>query len=116
MASESSDDQPITRQSLAAMHGPVVVEFGAAWCGICRGFAPQMQQALEKFPTVRHIKVEDGKGKPLGRFFGVTVWPTFIFLRDGQMQQQLVRPSRPDVERALERIARSDVSQTSTQA
>lgn len=107
MDSESTEDQPVTRQSLAAMSGAVVIEFGASWCSICRGFAPQMQQALAQYPGVRHVKVEDGKGRPLGRFFGVTLWPTFLFQRDGQVSQQLVRPSRQDVERALARIAQA---------
>ena len=39
-----------------------------------------------------HIKVEDGSGRPLGRAFRVKLWPTLIFLRDGQEVARLVRP------------------------
>jgi thioredoxin len=42
---------------------------------------------------MRHIKVEDGSGRPLGRSFGVKLWPTFIFLRDGQEVGRLTRPA-----------------------
>jgi thioredoxin 1 len=33
---------------------------------------------------VRHVKVEDGSGRRLGRSFGVKLWPTLVFLRDGR--------------------------------
>lgn len=91
----------VTRETLAALSGPVMVEFGANWCGHCQALAPQLRQLLSRFPDVQHIKIEDGKGQPLGRSFRVTLWPTLVFQRDGVVQQQLVRPSREQVERAL---------------
>jgi thioredoxin 1 len=41
---------------------------------------------------VRHIKVEDGPGRVLGRSYGVTLWPTLVFLQDGREIGRLVRP------------------------
>jgi thioredoxin 1 len=41
---------------------------------------------------VRHISVEDGKGKRLGRTFGVKLWPTLVLLRDGREVARIVRP------------------------
>ena len=41
-----------------------------------------------------HLKVEDGKGRPLGRSFGVTLWPTVIVLEDGHERARVVRPTR----------------------
>jgi thioredoxin 1 len=60
---------------------------------------------LEPYPQVRHVKVEDGKGKPLGRSFRVKLWPTLIFLRDGRAVQQSVRPEAAEVRQGLEAIA-----------
>jgi thioredoxin 1 len=54
---------------------------------------PQVAALLDEFPEVRHIKIEDGKGKPLGRSFRVKLWPNFVFLRDGRVIRQLARPS-----------------------
>jgi thioredoxin 1 len=62
---------------------------------------------LPSFPKVRHINVEDGKGKPLGRSFRVKLWPTFVFLRDGQVVEQLVRPGPAQIRQALEALASS---------
>jgi thioredoxin 1 len=103
-----TSDETHTRESLARLPGPVVVEFGAAWCPICRAFAPQFAALLQEHPEVRHIKVEDGKGKPLGRSFRVTLWPTFVFQRDGIVREQLVRPSREAARAALENLVASE--------
>ena len=80
------------RADVDAMEGPVVVEFGTSWCGICRAAQPAIERALASHPAVRHLKVEDGPGRPLGRSFRVKLWPTLVFLRDGKEVERLVRP------------------------
>jgi thioredoxin 1 len=97
-------EQAPSREELEQMPGPVLLEFGATWCGICSGFAPQLERLMKDFPGVRHIKVEDGKGKPLGRSFLVKLWPTLVFLRDGQVIQQVSRPSRDQAQEGLQAI------------
>lgn len=96
-----------TRAEVDAMTGPALLEFGAAWCGHCRNLAPHLAKALEAHPKVRHIKVEDGPGRPLGRSFRVTLWPTLVFLRDGQVVQQVARPSIKEVNAGLASIDES---------
>ena len=54
---------------------------------------------------MRHIKVEDGPGRPLGRSFRVKIWPNLVFLRDGEVVQQLARPAVEEVRAGLEAIA-----------
>lgn len=98
-------DDAVTRDSLSQMPGLVVVEFGSEWCGICRAFAPRFQELLQSFPAIQYLKIEDGKGKPLGRSFGVTLWPTLILQRDGKVHGKLVRPNHDETLRALESLA-----------
>lgn len=81
-----------TRAEIDASHGPLLLEFGAPWCGWCQGAQPLIAQALAAHPEVWHLKIEDGKGRPLGRAFKVKLWPTLVFLRDGQETTRLVRP------------------------
>ena len=72
------------------------MEFGADWCGYCQGARPLVAEAMAEFPGVRHVKVADGKGKPLGRSFAVKLWPTLIVLRDGKEVARVVRPTDAD--------------------
>jgi thioredoxin 1 len=60
---------------------------------------------LGQYPQVRYINVEDGKGKPLGRSFRVKLWPTLVFLRDGQVVARAVRPDVAEVRAGLDAIA-----------
>ena len=99
-----SDDEP-TREAIDHSTGPVLLEFGAKWCGHCRAIAPQVAAVLKKYPEVRHIQVEDGPGQPLGRSFGVKLWPTFVFLQDGREVARAVRPGVGEVRKGLDAIA-----------
>lgn len=80
--------------------GALLLEFGTGWCGHCRRAQPLIEAALAGDEAVRHLKIEDGPGRPLGRSFGVKLWPTLVFLRDGQELARLVRPqeARPIAE------------------
>ena len=81
------------RTEIDALSAPTVLEFGTPWCGHCQAAQPLLQTAFADFPAVHHIKIEDGKGRPLGRSFKVKLWPTLIFLDGGQEVARLVRPS-----------------------
>jgi thioredoxin 1 len=94
-----------TRSAIDAATDAMVIEFGTPWCGYCQAAQPLIQAAFSAHPDVQHLKVEDGKGRPLGRSFKVKLWPTLIFLKDGVEQERLVRPTHQDlIERALARI------------
>ena len=75
--------------------GPAVLEFGTNWCGYCRAAEPLVERAFDAHPHVRHVRVEDGPGRVLGRAFRVKLWPTLVFLLDGQEVARVVRPGDP---------------------
>jgi len=85
-----------TRDEIDALLGAVVVNFGTNWCGFCRAAQPLITLAFDGHPAVRHIKVEDGQGRRLGRSFAVKLWPTLVFLRDGKEIARVVRPNNAD--------------------
>lgn len=99
------EETTLTREEVDAMQGPVAIEFGATWCGICQGFKPQAESAFAPYSHIRHIRVEDGPGKRLGRSFRVKLWPTFVFMLDGQVVQTSVRPTEREVSEGLAAIA-----------
>ncbi|MFT4628534.1 MAG: thioredoxin 1 [Myxococcota bacterium] len=84
-------EQP-TPDDIRALIGPTVLDFGTDWCGVCRAAEAAIRTGL-RAAGVPHIKVEDGRGRVLGRFFRVKLWPTLIFLHDGVEVSRLVRPT-----------------------
>jgi thioredoxin 1 len=80
------------RAKIDMLDGPTLIEFGAPWCGHCQAVQVPLASALADRPRVRHLKIEDGKGRALGRSFRVTLWPTLVFLRNGRETARLVRP------------------------
>ena len=90
------------RSAVDAMPGTVMLDFGANWCGYCRAAEPLIDEALAGSQGVRHLKVEDGPGRPLGRSFRVKLWPTLILLKNGQELARVVRPlNEQAIEQAL---------------
>src|SRR6185503_1221884 len=90
-----------SREEIDRGTGLVLLEFGTDWCPICKALAPHVSRLLEQHPEVRHVKVEDGPGRKLGRSFGVKFWPNLVLLRDGAVVRQLARPTRDELREAF---------------
>ena len=87
------------------LNGPSLLEFGVDWCPHCQVAQGPLSAALAASPGTRHIKVEDGPGRRLGRNYRVKLWPTLVFLLDGKEVARLVRPTDlAEIEAALRQI------------
>jgi thioredoxin 1 len=95
------ESQAPSREEIDGSRGPLLLEFGTPWCGHCRALAPRVAALLDRHPQVRHVKVEDGPGRSLGRSFEVRLWPNLVFLRDGQVVRQLARPGHEQLDEAF---------------
>lgn len=88
---DAEDPEPSV-DAVRAMPGEVLLEFGAAWCPHCQRAQGPLREALGERPGMVHLKIEDGRGRPLGRAFRVKLWPTLVRLVDGEEVARVVRP------------------------
>jgi thioredoxin 1 len=94
-----------TRQEIDAMEGATVLDFGANDCGYCQAARPLIDAALRGHTQLTHLKIEDGKGRKLGRTSRVKMSPTLIFMRNGEVLARVVRPTEAiDLEEPLARL------------
>ena len=92
------------RADIERWPGVSVLEFGTNWCGFCSAAQSVIRAGLGTESALKHVKVEDGPGRRLGRSFQIKLWPTLVFLRDGREVARVVRPAHADeVKAALAR-------------
>lgn len=84
--------QSPTREAVDVLPGLTLLEFGTGWCGHCQAAQPAIAEWLRQHALLRHLKIEDGPGRVLGRSFRVKLWPTLILLREGRELARVVRP------------------------
>ena len=94
-----------TREDVDAMRGAVLLEFGINECPHCQLAQPLIADALKRHPQVRHLRIEDGKGRRLGRSFAVKLWPALIFMKDGQEVARVIRATtQPEVDAGFSKL------------
>lgn len=79
-------------ESVQAMPGLVLLDFGTDWCGHCTAARAAVEAWMQDHPDVEHLRIEDGRGRALGRAFRVKLWPTLVLLQDGREVARVVRP------------------------
>lgn len=104
-----TDSEP-ARAEIDALTQAAIIEFGAPCCEYCRAAQPLIAAAIADYPRVLHIRIEDGKGRRLGRSFRVKLWPTLIFINQGKEIARLVRPT--EIETIREALALIDALTT----
>lgn len=63
---------------------PVLVDFGASWCGPCRMLSPIVDEIAEEVQTIKIGKVNVDEQQDLAGKFGVMSIPTLILFKNGQ--------------------------------
>lgn len=80
---------PVTEQTFEAevLHSevPVLLEFGAEWCGPCKVTAPELQALSQELAgKLKVVTVDIDKSPLLARQFGVQSVPAFVVIHQGR--------------------------------
>jgi thioredoxin 1 len=100
--------RPLEPSEAADLPGLVLLDFGTDWCGHCNAARAVVDAWLRAHERIDHLRIEDGRGRALGRAFRVKLWPTLVLLREGREVARVVRPRATDDLRPLEQAARAE--------
>ncbi len=83
---ESAFDEEVLKH-----HKPVIVEFGADWCGSCRIMAPIVNDITATYRDhIRVVKLDFDRNKYLVDKYGIKAKPTFLFLKNGEVVDHII--------------------------
>jgi thioredoxin 1 len=95
-------DQDSFEEQVLRADNPVLVDFGAPWCGPCKMLDPLLEELAETYDgQTKFFSVNVDQNPELVMQYGVMGVPTLILFKDGEAVERLTgfRPKK-----ALEKI------------
>ena len=85
---------------------PIVLDFGAAWCGPCKQLAPIIDELSEEYAgRIAVGKCDIEEADDLTMEYGIRNVPTVLFIKDGKVVDRFVgSKSKGDVKAFFEKL------------
>jgi thioredoxin 1 len=70
---------------------PVLVDFGAEWCGPCKAIEPTLSALAEEYgDRMKFFSLDVDQARSTAMRFGIQSVPTLLFFKGGQVVSQLI--------------------------
>ncbi|KAJ2710984.1 thioredoxin trx1 [Coemansia spiralis] len=79
----------------------VAIDFTAVWCGPCKVMGPVFKALSADFTDVVFVKVDVDQLSELAQRFEIHAMPTFKFLRDGDVVDEIVGANKTKLKDSL---------------
>jgi thioredoxin 1 len=96
-------------QEVLASPIPVLVDFGAPWCGLCQLIQPLLLQFYDRYNSrIKLVKVNADENFKLSTTYRLTNLPTLLLIENGKVRDRLENFHSPkELQAILEEISTS---------
>jgi thioredoxin 1 len=70
---------------------PVLVDFGATWCGPCKAIAPIVEEVAQEFDgRAKVVAMDVDSNRDTASTYGIMNIPALVFFSGGEIQERLL--------------------------
>ena len=98
---DTNFDSEVTQSTV-----PVLVDFGAEWCGPCRALAPTVEELAKEYEGQLKVgNVDIDKAREVASKFGIMSVPTIIFFKGGEVVDKITGlQSKANLKKRIEAV------------